>query len=203
MRASKPDQGKAVIVTGGGGSIGSEICERVVAFGAARLLDRGKFRAGPLRRHGSARRAGRRGRDRRADRRHRDPRAHHAPDGRVQAGHRVPCCRSSMCRSSSATGARASRPTSSARSNVADAAHSAGAEAMVMISTDKRFEPVSMLGLTKRFAEMYCQRSIMTSRQRAAAPAGNAADLVRFGNVLASNVRWCRSSRPRSRAGGP
>src|SRR6185312_15196968 len=31
-------KGKSVIVTGGGGSIGSEICERVVAFGAARLL---------------------------------------------------------------------------------------------------------------------------------------------------------------------
>src|SRR5262249_25025633 len=31
-------RGKAVIVTGGGGSIGSEICRRVVAFGAARLL---------------------------------------------------------------------------------------------------------------------------------------------------------------------
>src|ERR1700676_5249970 len=29
---------KAVIVTGGGGSIGSEICDRVVPFGAARLL---------------------------------------------------------------------------------------------------------------------------------------------------------------------
>jgi O-antigen biosynthesis protein WbqV len=29
---------KAVIVTGGGGSIGSEICHRVLAFGAARLL---------------------------------------------------------------------------------------------------------------------------------------------------------------------
>src|ERR1700687_2815021 len=29
---------KSVIVTGGGGSIGSEICERVVTFGAARLL---------------------------------------------------------------------------------------------------------------------------------------------------------------------
>src|SRR5260370_22944678 len=31
-------KGKAVIVTGGGGSIGSEICERVATFGAARLL---------------------------------------------------------------------------------------------------------------------------------------------------------------------
>jgi len=29
---------KAVIVTGGGGSIGSEICERIATFGAARLL---------------------------------------------------------------------------------------------------------------------------------------------------------------------
>src|SRR3954449_4234671 len=29
---------KAVIVTGGGGSIGSEICDRVATFGAARLL---------------------------------------------------------------------------------------------------------------------------------------------------------------------
>ncbi|MBN9170044.1 MAG: polysaccharide biosynthesis protein, partial [Microbacterium sp.] len=41
--------------------------------------------------------------------------------------------------------------------NVADAALAAGAKAMVMISTDKAIEPVSMLGLTKRFAEMYCQ----------------------------------------------
>src|SRR4029078_3525847 len=31
-------KGEAVIVTGGGGSIGSEICHRVLAFGAARLL---------------------------------------------------------------------------------------------------------------------------------------------------------------------
>jgi O-antigen biosynthesis protein WbqV len=31
-------KGKSVVVTGGGGSIGAEICDRVVAFGAARLL---------------------------------------------------------------------------------------------------------------------------------------------------------------------
>ena len=31
-------KGKAVVVTGGGGSIGAEICDRVVTFGAARLM---------------------------------------------------------------------------------------------------------------------------------------------------------------------
>ena len=41
--------------------------------------------------------------------------------------------------------------------NVADAASAAGATAMVMISTDKAIEPVSVLGATKRLAEMYCQ----------------------------------------------
>ena len=41
--------------------------------------------------------------------------------------------------------------------NVADAAAAAGATAMVMISTDKAIEPVSVLGATKRLAEMYCE----------------------------------------------
>ena len=41
--------------------------------------------------------------------------------------------------------------------NVADAAAAAGAAAMVMISTDKAIEPVSVLGATKRLAEMYCE----------------------------------------------
>src|SRR4029078_8714700 len=41
--------------------------------------------------------------------------------------------------------------------NVADAAAAAGAAAMVMIYTDKAIEPVSVLGVSKRFAEMYCQ----------------------------------------------
>ncbi len=31
-------QGKSIIVTGGGGSIGAEICDRIVTFGAARVL---------------------------------------------------------------------------------------------------------------------------------------------------------------------
>ena len=30
--------GKSIVVTGGGGSIGAEICDRIVTFGAARVL---------------------------------------------------------------------------------------------------------------------------------------------------------------------
>ena len=52
--------------------------------------------------------------------------------------------------------------------NVADAAVAAGAAAMVMISTDKAIEPVSVLGATKRFAEMYCQALDADFARRAA-----------------------------------
>src|ERR1700676_5206352 len=31
-------RGRSIVVTGGGGSIGAEICDRIVTFGAARLL---------------------------------------------------------------------------------------------------------------------------------------------------------------------
>ena len=31
-------KGKSILVTGGGGSIGAEICDRVIAFGAVRLM---------------------------------------------------------------------------------------------------------------------------------------------------------------------
>src|SRR5690606_28224415 len=71
--------------------------------------------------------------------------------------------------------------------NVADAAVEAGAEAMVMVSTDKAIEPVSVLGLTKRFAEMYCQA---LDRELAGKTNGKRPTRlisVRFGNVLASN----------------
>jgi FlaA1/EpsC-like NDP-sugar epimerase len=87
--------------------------------------------------------------------------------------------------------------------NVADAALAAGAEAMVMISTDKAIEPVSMLGLTKRFAEMYCQALDHdlasnwhgTPRMRLIS--------VRFGNVLASNGSVVPKFKAQIDAGGP
>ena len=86
--------------------------------------------------------------------------------------------------------------------NVADAAVAAGAAAMVMVSTDKAIEPVSVLGVTKRFAEMYCQAldAYLSQRLR-----GEQTRLVavRFGNVLASNGSVVPKFKAQIEAGGP
>jgi O-antigen biosynthesis protein WbqV len=74
---------------------------------------------------------------------------------------------------------------------------------MVMISTDKAIEPVSMLGLTKRFAEMYCQA---LDRELAERPTGKPLMRlisVRFGNVLASNGSVVPKFKAQIEAGGP
>ncbi len=89
--------------------------------------------------------------------------------------------------------------------NVADAALAAGAEAMVMISTDKAIEPVSMLGLTKRFAEMYCQAldHDLASQSGPGATPRMRLISVRFGNVLASNGSVVPKFKAQIEAGGP
>ena len=58
-----------------------------------------------------------------------------------------------------------------------------GADTIVMISTDKAIDPVSMLGATKRFAEMYGQALDAEFMGRNGATRIIA---VRFGNVLGS-----------------
>ncbi len=70
--------------------------------------------------------------------------------------------------------------------HVADAVWRHGTEAMVLISTDKAVNPSSMMGATKRLAEFYCQALDFQGRSR---PAGRAPRFitVRFGNVLGSS----------------
>jgi O-antigen biosynthesis protein WbqV len=87
--------------------------------------------------------------------------------------------------------------------NVADAAIDAGAAAMVMISTDKAIEPVSVLGATKRFAEMYCQALDAEFAQKVAASSNTRFISVRFGNVLASNGSVVPKFKAQIEAGGP
>jgi FlaA1/EpsC-like NDP-sugar epimerase len=73
--------------------------------------------------------------------------------------------------------------------HVADAARSVGARAMVLISTDKAVNPTSLMGATKRLAEMYCQALDIAARAHESARAVDQAMrcvTVRFGNVLGS-----------------
>jgi O-antigen biosynthesis protein WbqV len=87
--------------------------------------------------------------------------------------------------------------------NVADAAAAAGATAMVMISTDKAIEPVSVLGATKRLAEMYCQALDDEFSRRGTGQHAMRLISVRFGNVLASNGSVVPKFKAQIEAGGP
>ncbi len=67
---------------------------------------------------------------------------------------------------------------------VADAARAVGVQAMVLISTDKAVNPTSVMGASKRLAEMYCQALDIAALNMTGA--GMRCVTVRFGNVLGS-----------------
>src|SRR3982075_3364732 len=69
--------------------------------------------------------------------------------------------------------------------------------------TDKAIEPVSMLGLTKRFAEMYCQALDHDQVSRPDGKPRMRLISVRFGNVLASNGSVVPKFKAQIEAGGP
>lgn len=66
--------------------------------------------------------------------------------------------------------------------SVADAAIACSAQRLVMISSDKAVHPTSVMGATKRLAELY----LAWLAARADHPHGTRLSMVRFGNVLGS-----------------
>ncbi len=203
-------RGKTVVVTGGGGSIGSEICDRVVNFSAGRLLILENSEPAlhavleKLAAKTSAVSSGTVVEGRIADIRDRERIssliAAFKPNLVFHAAalKHVPILERDW--------EEGIKTNVFGSVNVADAALNAGADAMVMISTDKAIDPVSVLGATKRLAEMYCQ-ALDAGKANAGYTNGGKPPMrmiaVRFGNVLASNGSVVPKFKAQIEAGGP
>ncbi|WP_246423821.1 polysaccharide biosynthesis protein [Roseospira goensis] len=175
--------GRRVLVTGAGGSIGSELVRQVAALGPAALtlLDNSEFALYSIdleiaERHPTLPRAPRLGSVR--DRRRLDAvMAEARPEVVFHAAalKHVPLVELNPVEGiwTNAVGSR----------HVADACRASGVAALVMISTDKAVNPTSIMGAAKRAAECYCQALDVLDQGK---PQRTHFITVRFGNVLGS-----------------
>jgi FlaA1/EpsC-like NDP-sugar epimerase len=197
-------KGRSIVVTGGGGSIGAEICDRAITFGAERLLiiENSEPALHAVLETLATKQAQPAIIGRIADVRDRARLFRLMSDFKPDiVFHAAALKHVPLLEQNWEEGVKTNVFGSV---NVADAAAAAGAAAMVMISTDKAIEPVSVLGATKRFAEMYCQALDADLARRAHGvrqPMRLIA--VRFGNVLASNGSVVPKFKAQIDAGGP
>jgi len=187
--------GRRVLVTGGGGSIGSELCRQVARLGAESLtiLDQSEYNLylieQELRRDypdllldaalgdcGDAMTC------ERVFARSRPQIVFHAA-----AYKHVPLLQSQV--------REAFRNNVLGTRTVAQAADRFGVDSFVLISTDKAVNPTSVMGACKRIAELFCQNFARQSRTRFMT--------VRFGNVLDSAGSVVPLFREQIRNGGP
>ncbi len=171
---------RRVLVTGAGGSIGAELVRQIVAFAPAEvvLLDNSEYalyqidlEAGRLAPAVSRRAIIMDVRDRER------VRALFAEVLPEIVFHAAALKHVPLVEANAAEGASVNL---AGTINVADAARGAEAKAMVLISTDKAVNPASVMGATKRAAEMYCQALDLEGRS------DTRFVTVRFGNVLGS-----------------
>ena len=188
-------KGKKIIVTGGGGSIGSELCRQLVKYNPALLiiLDIYENNAYDLQNELASDYPGQnvdviiasvRDRERLGDifKKYMPDIVFHA------AAHKhVPLMEFSP--------GEAVKNNVLGTYNVARCADEYGVEKFVMISTDKAVNPTNVMGATKRMCEMLVQAMNKGSKTQFVA--------VRFGNVLGSNGSVIPLFKKQIAAGGP
>lgn len=188
--------GKRILVTGAGGSIGSEICRQVASLGCAHLamLDNSEFSLFKI--DGEI-----------GDRWPTLSRKEYLRD--IRNAERLASCfaaeRPDIIFHAAAlkhVPMMERHPSDAVLTNivgtwnVAEAARSSGADHLVFISTDKAVDPPNVMGATKRLAE-----AVVRSQQGDAR--GTRYSAVRFGNVLGSAGSVVPTFRAQIERGGP
>jgi FlaA1/EpsC-like NDP-sugar epimerase len=187
--------GRTVLVTGAGGSIGSEICRIVARFGPEKLVlvERSENALFEI--------------DRQIARRHPALARRAALHDVVDADATLELFREEEPDIVFHAAAHKHVPMMEDHPGLAvdnnlfgtksavDAAIAIGSERFVMVSTDKAVNPTSVMGATKRLAELYIQHVNRT--------AGTACSLVRFGNVLGSSGSVLETWKRQILDGGP
>ena len=185
--------GKSVLVTGAGGSIGSELCRQIIRFGPRQLvlLEQSEFALYSIEQEFAGQPVSCVMGDVKDAARMAAVFAEYRPDVVFHAAayKHVPLMER-------ANAWEAVRNNVQGTLNVARAALAAGAGEFVLISTDKAVNPTNVMGASKRLAEMACQA---VQAQRSA----TRFVMVRFGNVLGSSGSVIPRFREQIAKGGP
>ena len=190
--------GESVLVTGGCGSIGSELCRQLAQYGPAKLVifDQAESEMFMLamdlrKRHPELNLVTEIGDIYRASRVH-NVMAHHRIKVVFHAAayKHVPLMEDNIM--------EAVENNVIGTYNVARAAHNNGVKNFVLISSDKAVNPTSIMGLTKRVAELIVSAMPLDSSRKSGAFLS-----VRFGNVLGSSGSVIPIFQRQIAAGGP
>jgi FlaA1/EpsC-like NDP-sugar epimerase len=193
-------RGRRVLVTGAGGSIGSELARQLAGLAPAEimLLDNGEFALWQIDLELAEAQPATRRRAVIADVRDRERMLTLCADFRPElVFHAAALKHVPIVEANPLEGLQTNVLGTKA---VADAAQASGAALMVLISTDKAVNPSSVMGATKRLAEMYAQGLDIAARHGSA---GMRCVTVRFGNVLGSTGSVVPLFRRQLAHGGP
>ena len=186
-------ENKTVLVTGAGGSIGSELCRQIARFKPCQLvfLEQSEFALYSIEQEFAGQPVNCVIGDVKDVARMNAVFAEHRPDVVFHAAayKHVPLMES-------ANAWEAVRNNVQGTLNVARAAMASGASEFVLISTDKAVNPTNVMGASKRLAEVVCQA---VQGQRSA----TRFVMVRFGNVLGSSGSVIPLFRQQIARGGP